>query len=325
MTPLYCIDFSNFDYKFKSVYNTKVEKGGVKYNTSSLYGFLRSIKSNPFKDIVICLDGDPVMSKLYNPTYKGQRLKEPNESLTFPKSELIQFLANIGPIIHKNVWVVYSALQEADQLLSSIAYQVCGNLSPMEIKMSNLNRAPLSADKFLTWMKPPTSEKDLDLSIYDTVIVATTDSDMYQLLELPNVLIDTSTSGKELTTDRTPKAVAFLPPPAIQSYKAIVGDSSDNVPTLVIPMKEEDRVAFIQAHLNTSARLREFIRCISLDRKQSSKPLQDLADMIVKHGQVSRLINNNKATSLQFFSTPKVVEYSSYPIEDIIKEYHLKV
>ena len=132
-----------------STYRTTRRIGGVVYDVSTVYGFIRSLKSNPFTNINICLDGYPELSLTYLPSYKGQRLKEPNEGLVFPKRELIKFLTKYGELIGKNIKVVASAGQEADQVIASQAFQICKKMNPMHLKMQNMMRKSLKTDVIL--------------------------------------------------------------------------------------------------------------------------------------------------------------------------------
>lgn len=242
MNALYLVDYSNWVYRYVSTYRTTRRIGGVVYDVSTVYGFIRSLKSNPFTNINICLDGYPELSLTYLPSYKGQRLKEPNEGLVFPKRELIKFLTKYGELIGKNIKVVASAGQEADQVIASQAFQICKKMNPMHLKMQNMMRKSLKTDVILNrFITEDYKEREVSLKGYDTVVLGTTDSDMYQLLSIDNVILDNSTSGKSFNMgEYTPKAVDGVLPQAISAYKALIGDTSDNVPSIDLKMKKEE-------------------------------------------------------------------------------------
>lgn len=327
MNALYLVDYSNWVYRYVSTFKTTRKIGGVVYDVSTVHGFMRSLKSNPFTNIHICLDGYPELSLTYLPSYKGQRLKEPNEGLVFPKRELIKFLTKFGEIIGKNIKVVASAGQEADQVIASQAFQVCKKTNPMQLKMQNLLRKPLDSDEILKrFLSDGYKTAELDLSEYDIVVLGTTDSDMYQLLSIDNVILDNSTSGKSFNMgEYTPKAVEGILPQAISAYKALVGDTSDNVPGLDLKMKKEDIISLINDNFLEYGSMRQFIINAMTNVKQKNSRLQALSDYIVKTNQLNQLSVNNKVTELCFVSTPYQIYYDDYSIEETIKKYNLKV
>lgn len=327
MKALYLIDYSNYAYKFKSVFNFKKKVNGVEYNMSVLYGFMRCLKTNPFDHIHICLDGYPEMSLQILPSYKGQRIKEPEEGLYFPKKELIKFLTKYGEVLGKDIKVVASAGQEADQVIASQVFQIVGNINKMQMKMANLSRKTLSEDPFLKkFITNGFSQKELDLADFDTVVVGTTDSDMYQLLSLDNVMIDTTTSGKSFNMgEHTPKAVSGVMPSAIPVYKAFVGDVSDNVPAIKLSLKNDKLINIINKHLPTKEKFNIFIDRIRRGESQDSEELNILAKMIKDTNQLKQLTANKSIVELTFVSTPFSLSYKDYFIEDTITKYSLKV
>lgn len=325
MRPLYLIDCSNYIYRFQTTCKRSKLINGVNFNMSAVYGFIRSLKSTPFKDIMICLDGIPEASIRYLPSYKGQRLKEPNESLSFSKSELIKFLTRVGEYMGKNIQVVCSPGQEADQVIASIAYQVAGLVNPMQIKMQNFMRnKDLNSDRVLQRYAKESELRELDLKCFDTVIISTTDSDMYQLLNIPNVLIDESTSGKMLNMgESTPVAVHHLHPNAIVAYKALVGDISDNVPPLDLPFKKMDEaIDFISKNFS-NGEFNDFYLNLTGRRRQLTEDLDKLANYIINSNQVEALTVNHKVTKLEFVTTPLAIVYPTYSIKRTIEQYDL--
>ena len=327
MNALYLVDYSNWVYRYVSTYRTIRRIGGVVYDVSTVYGFIRSLKSNPFTNINICLDGYPELSLTYLPSYKGQRLKEPNEGLVFPKRELIKFLTKYGELIGKNIKVVASAGQEADQVIASQAFQICKKMNPMHLKMQNMMRKSLKTDVILNrFITEDYKERGVDLKGYDTVVLGTTDSDMYQLLSIDNVILDNSTSGKSFNMgEYTPKAVDGVLPQAISAYKALIGDTSDNVPSIDLKMKKEELKKLINKNFLEYGSMRQFITDAMAGVKQKTKELQDLAEYLIKTNQLTQLSINNKVTELCFVSTPYEIYYDNYSIEDTIKKYNLKI
>lgn len=327
MNALYLVDYSNWVYRYVSTYRTTRRIGGVVYDVSTVYGFIRSLKSNPFTNINICLDGYPELSLTYLPPYKGQRLKEPNEGLVFPKRELIKFLTKYGELIGKNIKVVASAGQEADQVIASQAFQICKKMNPMHLKMQNMMRKSLKTDVILNrFITEDYKEREVDLKGYDTVVLGTTDSDMYQLLSIDNVILDSSTSGKSFNMgEYTPKAVDGVLPQAISAYKALIGDTSDNVPSIDLKMKKEELKKLINKNFLEYGSMRQFITDAMAGVKQKTKELQDLAEYLIKTNQLTQLSINNKVTELCFVSTPYEIYYDNYSIEDTIKKYNLKI
>ena len=327
MNALYLVDYSNWVYRYVSTYKTTRRIGGVVYDVSTVHGFMRSLKSNPFTNINICLDGYPELSLTYLPSYKGQRLKEPNEGLVFPKRELIKFLTKYGELIGKNIKVVASAGQEADQVIASQAFQICKKMNPLHLKMQNMMRKSLKEDVILKrFISDDYRERDVVLEGYDTVVLGTTDSDMYQLLSIDNVILDNSTSGKSFNMgEYTPKAVDGVLPQAISAYKALIGDTSDNVPSLNLKMKKDELKKLINKNFLEYGSMRQFITDAMSGVKQKTKELQELADYLIKTDQLTQLSINNKVTELCFVSTPYEIYYEDYSIEDTIKKYNLKV
>lgn len=327
MNALYLVDYSNWVYRYVSTYRTTRRIGGVVYDVSTVYGFIRSLKSNPFTNINICLDGYPELSLTYLPSYKGQRLKEPNEGLVFPKRELIKFLTKYGELIGKNIKVVASAGQEADQVIASQAFQICKKMNPMHLKMQNMMRKSLKTDVILNrFITEDYKEREVSLKGYDTVVLGTTDSDMYQLLSIDNVILDNSTSGKSFNMgEYTPKAVDGVLPQAISAYKALIGDTSDNVPSIDLKMKKEELKKLINKNFLEYGSMRQFITDAMAGVKQKTKELQDLAEYLIKTNQLTQLSINNKVTELCFVSTPYEIYYDNYSIEDTIKKYNLKI
>ncbi len=328
MKALYLVDYSNWVYKFNSVYKVKRNLNGIEVNISPLYGFMRSLKSNPFTDINICLDGYPETSIGYLPSYKGQRIKEPEEGVSLSKKELIKFLTKYGELIGKNIKVVASAGQEADQVIASQVFQICGNISGSRLKIANIARRSPMDDIFLQRvLSSDYRYKDIDLSSYDSVVVGTTDSDMYQLLSLDGVMIDTTTSGKSFNLgEHTPKAVMGLKPSTISVYKSFVGDVSDNVPPVKFSkFKKNDLIDLINRKLNDKEKFNQFLRALHFSLKLEDEELNLLADDIKENEQVKVLTTNRKIVELDYVSTPYQIEFPEYNIEDTLRKFKINL
>lgn len=333
MKTAYHIDYSNMLYRFRHTFQfarTVVE--GVEVDTSTLYGFIKTLKGNFYKDIFICLDGVPQRFFDILPSYKGQRQFDPSEEVRIPFSETVKFLTAIGPLIDKNIRVVASPGQEADQVISSLVHLHAGIAPPNPVfytKAYNNMQITLDTDPHLKKLS-----KGCKLSIneydFDTSIVASTDSDMYQLLQHDNVYIDESTNGRKLLPrNKTPKAVKELPPACIPAYKMIVGDISDNVPNIGIDIKDEVLINTIRNYINTHEAIEEFINQIRLHNNLSNlsliKEVRDIQEKIVRSNKLGALLVNREITKLVYNSTPFELSYEDYNIEDTIKKYRLKV
>lgn len=329
MKPVYLIDYSNYAYRFSTAFSRYyVMQQNVKVSYGVLYGFVQSLRANVFKDIIICLDGDPTINLSYLPSYKGHRLKEPDDSHSVPRAEVIKFLTQIGEILGKNIYVVASPNQEADQVISSITHQIVGSVDPKIVSFQNMMRESISVDwRLACYTKDLHENYNLDLSNYDTVILGTTDSDMYQLVVNPNVHIDGSTCGKEIKFGmETPKEVHHLPPGSIPAYKAIVGDNSDNVPSLQVPNKLASLLEIVTEELNSVDKLHHFIRCCEKNTPEliTEDRSKKLAKHIINTNQVDQLRINNRVTELVFWSTPIQLSYD-YDIQSTIKRYGLRL
>jgi len=304
---LYVIDFSNFCYKFKCAYKLTTKISGVHVNVSVPFGWIRTLKGLPFNDIIIALDGDPIQMCSYLPSYKGQRSKEPDEEIGFPRKHLISLLTSLGPALGKNIHVAFSPGQEADQVISSVVHMVAKQVTPMQARLQSMQRMKLEDDPYLSRFKE-LDHADLSSTVnwkdFHSVVVGTTDSDMYQLLRFDNVFLDTSTSGKEIQSGQsTPKMVEFLKPGCIPAYKAFWGDTSDHVPGINLPMKKDDVMRMITDYFSTPQELLKFS-----DDLKSGKPITNglagLANHLIQTNQVSALATNINITYLRYYSDP---------------------
>ena len=323
MKQVYIIDFSNFAYKFKSVYTyAKQNVNGVTIDTSVLVGFIRCLKANLAEDIIIVLDGVPEQSKKVLPSYKGQRMHDDlSLSIGVPKLEVVKFLTKIGSLIGKNIKVVCSPGQETDEVVSSIVHHITGNLPPRATFIDKLNSRELSSDRMLKYLDNDKVKLDKYIPDATEAVIASTDGDFIQLQRWEGVYIDTSSSGKEISHCRTSKSTSGLTPIASIAYKAIYGDVSDNIPANKIPWKKEEVVAKLNAKIRTEKDLDTFYKaCIS----GSQSSINELSTYIYKTCQKQFMINWIVAF-LTFRSYPYIVTYPDYDIHETISRYKLKV
>ena len=224
--PLYIIDYSNWKYKFQSVY--QFTSPGNTYDTSVLFGMFKSLKTLPYKHIAIVLDGYPLRSMELLPSYKSGRVHQLQSKLQIPQHILLSLCCEYGSKLGKDVHIVCSPCQETDEVIASL---VLGRVAPPSDKelLSMLNTKPFEDDPFLKKYHTHVVKTSQFSPIRDVDIIASTDGDFIQLQGYPSVFIDKSTSGHSVSNQVTSKSTASLPPFASLVYKAIYGDSSDAV------------------------------------------------------------------------------------------------
>lgn len=329
MKTAYLIDHSNLAYRFRSTFQfARTTINNVEVDTSCLYGYIRTMKSHLFNDIFICLDGVPQRFFDILPGYKGQRLEDPNENRRVPFSEEIRFISALGKVYNKNIKVLASPGQEADQVMSSITHLNAG-LGPANpvfyTKLYNNMQITLDNDPHLSKLS-----KGVTLSIneynFDTTVLGTTDSDMYQLLQNGNVHIDSSTNGKKiLPRTYTPKAVHSLPPACIPAYKMIVGDVSDNVPNLDLGISDKMLIELIKKELNSVDKIDSFINAVRLGTPVENKHLLSIQKKIREQNKVKAMLANREVTKLVYNCTPFELSYEDYDIKETLEKYKLKI
>lgn len=325
MKTLYIADYSNWVYKFKYVFDLGVRLGDGRYiNTSVLYGFKNAIKSNRFDDIIIALDGCPLRSLEILPQYKQQREHSTSDKIYVPKREVISYLTQLGDRLGKRVRVVASYGQEADQVISSLVYLALGKVDPGSVRfMDKLVLHSLSEDPYIG----SCVEEDVPLELesdYDTVILGTTDSDMHQLREISGVYMDSSWNGKSINfSESTPKAVHGMPPCTIAVYKAFLGDASDNVPAIVSRSLGSKVRKIILEELNSESKFINFCNSVKLGLPLSNS-LELLKSWVLKGSGVKDLRRNYSVVKLRFESTPRLLKFPSYTIEETLEKYSIK-
>lgn len=325
MSTLYIVDYSNWVYKFKYMFDLGIlNDRGARINTSVLHGFNQAIRSNRFSDIIIALDGYPSRSLSIYPQYKMNREHGKSDTLFVSKKEVFQFLTKIGDFYGKRVRVVASYGQEADQVIASLVHMALGTKDSKDALFSSL--AALDDIHTDPYIGSCIEEVEpLTLGTYDSVVVGTTDSDMYQLKSLGDVFFDSSWTGSKINyTDTTPKAVHGMPPSLIAIYKAFLGDTSDNIPA-VIPSRRATAVRdIIRRYLNTEESFLNFCMALRLGL-QVPDELLSLRSWVLEVGGPEALRRNYSVVKLRFEGFPKQLVYPSYSVEETIKKYKLKV
>lgn len=322
---VYIIDFSNFVYKFKSVYKyAKISINGVDVDTSVLVGFIRCLKANLANNIVIVLDGVPIQSKRVLPTYKGQRSHDEIPSMIgVPKLEVIKFLTRFGELINKNIKVVCSPGQETDEVISSIIHHITGHIPNRADFISKLNSRPLNSDRILKYLDADGVITETYKPNCSSAVIASTDGDFIQLQRWDNIFIDTSSSGKEISNIRKSKSTSEVSPLASIVYKAIYGDVSDNIPAIKMPWKKEDVINRLNKYIKIEEDLNKFYDSCMQDRP-FIVGLRDITNYISRFAKFQFEINWAVAF-LTFRSYPIKLYYPNYDIRDTIKKYKLKV
>lgn len=308
----YIIDYSNWDYRFRSVYKfAKVEIGGVKYDTSVLYGFVRCLKSIPSDDIVIVLDGTPLVSKALLPGYKGNRNHDDqNEGATLSTKEVISVLLNMGDILGKTINVVCSPGQETDEVIASIAYEANGPRLVKPGLTSMLFTKDYEVDKRLVKYKDM-DQGEFHVNRGDTIIIASTDGDFLQLQRFPNTFIDLSLTGKDVSNKHTSKSTAGMTPEQTILYKSIFGDVSDNLQGVSMSSsKKAEVIEYIK-----------YVECmgdveISLDNI-FAHPTCNVEKFLYEHRSTIKV--NYKVAFLEFRSYPRKLYMKCDPYEILNK------
>ena len=323
----YLIDLSNFLYKYKNTQQVSRIINGCSVNCSSAVGIIHSLKAIPYKDIFVAVDGYPLLFMQYYPGYKGQRSREPNECLYFPKRDLMQIIYGLGKRLKKNIHIIASPGQEADQVISSAALMSRGLVSPIAEKLS-INQFTLDQDRVLKKLTEychlKTAEEVGINFRFESTIVGTTDSDMFQLCT-HGVYIDSTVSGTELNEGTvTPASVHNLPPSCIPAYKALKGDVGDNIPEVPGIPKLSVLLGFIQRYLCTAEKLNSFIKACQAGGTLP-RTLGVLRESIMSAKGLSQLKLNAKLTAMQFYSVPMVLVPNEDNFDEIVNKYQLSI
>lgn len=326
MKELFVIDFSNFAYKYKNTLRlTRKLESGVSVDTSVLYGIARTIKTCRYDDILIVIDGYPKLFKEFYPEYKGQRSKEAEEGLQASYSDALALAYSIQDINGKRVRIVCAPMQEADQVISSIAVLTSPTCYPFLKEMYSKSEL-VEEDPYLKRVFEGWGTRNLNLGDYDRVVLGTSDSDMYQLLKYPHIFISTKTNGEvDFQNRRTPKAVKNLPPETIPAYKAIVGDISDNVPSAKGSMPLKEVMFVLNDALSEPADLIAFTRSLK-SGLQPPKGTERLYRSIMDSGCRSQFLTNLRITSLCFYSVPlEMTPPSNFNLKELTSKFRIRI
>lgn len=327
MKSLYLIDHSNFRYRFKSVHKyAQISISGVIYDYSVLKGYIQALKHTTFSDICIVLDGYPKWAKDIYPEYKGTRNHDINDNvLSVSFLEEVQFLSKFGSFLNKTIYIVCSPQQEADQVISSIAHIVSNGLTSRYKFISSMQSSSLSSDKFLQCYNSDVTIYPLELSQYDSVVIASTDADMQQLQSLPNVFIDSSMTGKRVSAQATSHSVASLNPAAIPVYKAIFGDVSDNIPPIGLTKTPKNILYSLINKVSTREEVFQIKTAISTSTLPQSPILSPIVSAVLQESKSTQFLRNMRITLLDFFSIPIVLSYPYYNIDTTLSKYNLSL
>jgi DNA polymerase-1 len=222
------VDYSWLHYRAAFAFQRmSAEKNGVKFTTGGLFGTHRAIFNildrHPDADIILCIDGIPLKNNAEQSTYKGNRDSGEMDERSIPISTLKIAKALLSI---KNVSIAYHPEQEADETIA-----------------------------FLCEMK------DND----ETYVVLSTDGDLRQLIDSSKKIYCSKTEypdfdledEEKLFTDG-PKDLRGLYPTAIPLYKAVCGDTSDNIAG--VPRFPHDLMRKLANEFRTIDNLRTFLK-----------------------------------------------------------------
>lgn len=228
------VDYSWLHYRNKFAYNhLEVNKNGVIYRTGGLRGCFMFILSvlegkiyhDEILEIYLCLDGIPLKQVREQSTYKADRVVEHDERFfDVPDMKIAQALT-----VFPEVKTAYHPEMEADETIAFLC--------------ETLDREP-----------------------GEQIIIMSTDGDLRQLIDDErNILCSNNyaqAGGFAIETENImfmsgPKDLRGLYPHAIALYKALVGDSGDNVKG--IPRFSHDLARRLSNEFKTLDKLKVFL------------------------------------------------------------------
>lgn len=326
MRTLYTLDFSNFTYKYKAVLDCTIDINGVNVNTSVLKGICNSVERIPYNDIAIVLDGTPRMSKGINSSYKGTRYHEESSTVYVPKLEVLDVMTQLGKVYGKNVSVICSPNQETDQVISSIVHYIVKDTPRCPDFVSRLNTFSLSDDPVLSYI--PGSLEPFDLRDFGSVVIGSSDADFIQLLRFDNIYIDSSTTGYKISRETTSKSTSETTPCASILYKALIGDSSDNIPKLDLKgcITVNALIKLLNETVTSDDIISQFYRRVFGINTSTQTSLDKIADYIKETNQVKQFSDNFDITKLHFVSFPRKLKLTnSTNVFDILSKYKITI
>lgn len=216
------------------VYRSFYAMGDLSYNgarTGGVFGLFRDIQTlqeiYPGGRFVFCFDVGRSLRKQVFPAYKSARAKlredmdqEKREALSEVQNQLTRLRTKYLPYMgYRNVF--YQEGYEADDVIASVCLT-------------------LTSD---AWMDR--------VDVRDSVVVVSSDSDLYQLLAIPNVSIWNPRTRKVYTW-KTFAEDYGLSATKWARVKAIGGCSSDNIPG-VPGVGEKTAIKFLRAELHSGS------------------------------------------------------------------------
>lgn len=309
------IDFQNMIYRYSSALNLSVKVNGVEVSTSALYGLIKFIRSTHYP-MVFCLEGYPKLFKKYIPQYKGNRSKDFEEKVGVPLYDIVSIASTVAKMVGIECKFAFSPNQEADQVIASLSKAYFNK------RLSLFQPDPVESDfysarlKGLNFVRFQTKETD-------RVLIKTTDSDMYQLIVPDKVGLTNKLDSYEGLTE-TPKAVQHLPYYTIPVYKTLMGDISDNIPSLVKGFPKERLTKIFGDAVTTSEELDKFISMTL--QGVSYTGAEDLQKFLQKKDLVHQMQANRNVAVLDFYSMPYEVQApADYDIMAALKKYRIRL
>lgn len=302
-------------YRYASAMNLSVKINGVPVSTGVLYGVIKYVKSIQHPT-VFCMEGYPALFKSYYPQYKGNRSKEKDEEVQVPVFDIIACAQAIAEARGLYCKFVYSPNQEADQVIASLTKATFNR------RLTLFGPAKPESDFYWKRYKKLVPVKFEFPPDIDSVLIKTTDSDMYQLIQ-PGVKIAKELSDNEGGTE-TPKAVKGIAYETIPVYKAMVGDVSDNIPNLVKDFPQKRLFKILDDVITDRVELDHFITATQV--KEKYQGAEDLQRYLLSEGKLAQLKLNRKITTLDFYSMPWELRVpEEVDALSVIEKYKIKI
>ncbi|MCK5235429.1 MAG: hypothetical protein KAR06_00475 [Deltaproteobacteria bacterium] len=185
-STLLLVDFNNILFRGMHAHKELSHDGVC---TGGLYGFIRLLCSYvamfPPKDIVVCMDSPPYHRKDRFPGYKGKRKKDYTDEEMLAKEQSVELVDIFLRILNITIWEEDG--WEADDLMAELARRKAGE--------------------------------------YDRIVILSNDDDLYQLLDVENLVIQRH-SGLFNLDKFTQKYPGLVPKDWIR-YNALSGGHND--------------------------------------------------------------------------------------------------
>lgn len=293
-----------------------MEVANVLLDTSELYGIYRTLQSIPYDNIVIVIDGIPTRSNTILSSYKGNRSKDDtSEGYTISQKDIIKSLTCASELLKKSIHVVCSPCQETDEVISSIVHEAVSLLPNNHIFIDKLNSKSFKDDRCLKKYDDASKTK-FHVEPGSKIVIASTDGDFIQLQRYPNVYIDTSMTGKEVSNTRSSKSTCGLTPIQTIMYKAIFGDSSDNIPAVYLSSKQKKEVLDLISSVKSEEDLETILNSIM------TSPKTEIETLLFSQRKTIR--TNLQVTQLKFVSFPYELHYN-FDTKAYINKYKVRI